>query len=133
VPPGVQGAAPYGISKATGLPYRRKCGAYQSWLMHVIDDAVNESAAPEGTTLSSDERTELQRLRSRSENATLTAKIDMLTEGKGADIKMAELATKAEMAEKLLAQFQAGLEKGIAMASGMRISLLLCRLCTQGL
>ena len=31
------------------------------------------------------------------------------------------------MAEKLLAQFQAGLEKGIAMASGMRISLPLCR------
>ena len=45
----------------------------------------------------------------------------MLTEGKGIEVKMGILTTKAEMAEKLLEQFQAGLERGLSMAaSAMR-------------
>ena len=45
--------------------------------------------------------------------------LSFLTQGAASDVKLAMLQTKAEMAEKLLVQFQAGLEKGLAMASAM--------------
>ena len=36
----------------------------------------------------------------------------------GTAVKLGVLTTKAEMAEKLLEQFKAGLESGLAMATG---------------
>ena len=46
----------------------------------------------------------------------------MIEKGNSKDATVASLTTKAEIAEQLLVQFQAGLEKGLAMASGLRFS-----------
>ena len=73
--------------------------------------------------MSASERVELGRLREAvdgltKQNATLTTQIALLTEGKGDAVKMGMLTTKAEMSEKMLEQFKAGLEAGLAMATG---------------
>ena len=53
-----------------------------------------------------------------AENASLTAQVSHLTGVEGTAVKLGVLTTKAEMAEKLLEQFKAGLQSGLAMATG---------------
>ena len=79
-----------------------------------------------GAPLSASERKELVRLRSKvttltAENASLTVQVSHLTGAEGDAVKLGVLTTKAEMAEKLLEQFKAGLESGLAMATCHRL------------
>lgn len=80
-----------------------------------------QMAAQSTNALSAKEREELLALR--QEVAALKARLDDAQGSSSAKERMAELITKAEMSEKLLKQYQAGLEKGLEMASSLRFGL----------
>jgi hypothetical protein len=127
------GDAPFGMN-SRGKPYVRACGGYNSNLARMVGKAV---AAPAPASAPAAKRpaqsasnratieelvngvtasTELHKLR--IENAQLLAKLDVITAGQTNEVRLGILTTKAEMAEKLLEQFQAGLERGLQMMSG---------------
>ena len=129
-------AAPFGMN-SRGKPYARPCGGYNSNLARMVSKAA---AAPAPASAAAAKRpaqsasnhatidtplngvtalTELQKLR--VENAQLLAKLDVVTAGQSNEVRLGILTTKAEMAEKLLEQFQAGLERGIQMMSGQPV------------
>ena len=116
---GEAATARFGISQVTGKPYVRPCGPYRPRLSKMIESATaaaKAEAVPRGLSVA---ELTAQVSKLREEKAELVTKLSFLTQGAESDVKLAMLQTRAEMAEKLLVQFQAGLEKGLAMASAI--------------
>ena len=104
-----------GARQSTVKPYKRPCGAYQGSLKKIITAAEVSPPASESTEIG---QLRVANAQLTTENAQLSAKIELLTGGNADAVKMGMLTTKAEMSEKLLEQFQAGLERGLAMVTG---------------
>jgi hypothetical protein len=114
-PSGNDEQAPFGMSASSGKPYKRPCGAYRGNMERIIDAVAPKAAPTSAPTASMKELNDL-----REKNRELQTKLDILTAKSENAEKMGLLASKAEQAEKMLEQFQAGLERGLALV-GHRI------------